>query len=611
MKRIVSTTLALVLSLSLAACGGDTAQETPADTRETTTEQQASPAGEGYTEQEIPVLRESLESTETAHVRLYEDVPGVPYMSAAAFYNQFYLMGTDLTEGMSCERSGDTYTLTNLFGDTATIDVAADTITIDDVDRFTDSIYDLQVTDTGGVDPDYPFAKISHELTPETATPKTLALADYGIDLKGDEAGAYVPVQTLSDLFATTSAYYVVYSGQKLYVKDFLGNFQDGSVMEEDPDYLTAVEAERSEDEARFAYNELCLNMDMWYGKPGKEYVHDAYQEGVTLDSLLTDQYPEIKEKLLAGDFETYYEGLQHLVFGLLFDGGHTMMGSDVVQSENIDLARATIKDIRQREYGALYNQVVERQEEGPLRLEAREALYAGETYAEQGDTAIVCIDEFYVDNKGWKDFYAGEGERPGDDTVGIILDALERARQNPEIRNFIIDVSCDHGGDDTGVLAIEWLTLGENYIRDDDATTQRINKKSMDFDMNFDGSFDESDVSPFTGLRYGVLTSSESFSSANAFTWFMHEHGAMILGEQSGGGACAIRMTSARGVEVNNSAASSRTITDEGGTVDFGCPVDADLTGEGENPYEGFYDLGTLSQKMNELFDGAQESAA
>ncbi|MBQ3841722.1 MAG: hypothetical protein II820_03410 [Ruminiclostridium sp.] len=51
-------------------------------------------------------------------------------------------------------------------------------------------------------------------------------------------------------------------------------------------------------------------------------------------------------------------------------------------------------------------------------------------------------------------------------------------------------------------------------------------------------------------------------------------------------------------------SAASSTAINEAGGSVDFGCPVDADLMTDGENPYENFYDLSLLSEKMNEYFE-------
>ena len=82
--------------------------------------------GPAFTEKAVPVIRESLESTETAVLRYYEDLPDIPYMNVAGFYNQFYLTGTDLTEGMAWSQSGDVYTLTNIAGRAAQFDIAAD-----------------------------------------------------------------------------------------------------------------------------------------------------------------------------------------------------------------------------------------------------------------------------------------------------------------------------------------------------------------------------------------------------------------------------------------------------------------------------------------------------
>ena len=76
-----------------------------------------------------------------------------------------------------------------------------------------------------------------------------------------------------------------------------------------------------------------------------------------------------------------------------------------------------------------------------------------------------------------------------------------------------------------------------------------------------------------------------------------------MILGQRTSGGACAIRITSAAGVEFACSAASSHVLSDCGDNVDFGCPLDADLMTDGNNPNENFYDLSLISQKMNEFF--------
>ena len=51
--------------------------------------------------------------------------------------------------------------------------------------------------------------------------------------------------------------------------------------------------------------------------------------------------------------------------------------------------------------------------------------------------------------------------------------------------------------------------------------------------------------------------------------------------------------------------------VNDEGGSIDNGCPVDANLLGEGENPTVGFYDLAALSGLMNEYFGESLAQAA
>ena len=574
-----------------------------------------------YEEKALPVVRDEVDTTETAAVRLYEDLPDVPYMSVTDFYNRFYLAGTDMTEGMSFTRDGGVYTLTNFCGDKAVFDVNNDTVVIDNMDRFIKPAHDHLLRESDGYDPDVPFAKTSHSIEPETATPKAIALANYDIDLRGDDTGVYAPLPTLADIFASGTGYYVVTWGGKIYVQDFQGDYLEYTAMEDDPDYLPAVKADRSEALARFNYNELCLNIDLWYGKPGQEAIHEDLMNG-SFDDVLSRKYPEIKEMLLATDFLTFYEGLYNVYYGLLFDGGHTGIAGATVILDNLELSRKVADEILEKDYGkSYYDYRFGKKERLAQCEEAREALYNGDYYAEQGDTAIIRFDHFIVDNDGWKAFYAGTGERPlitkddeDNDTwesIGTVLSGLERAAQNPEIKNIIIDVSCNGGGDDTALLAIEWLLTGVGYVRDKDSLNSQFNTKYQDFDMNFDGVFDENDVSPYTGYHFGVLTSKRSFSCGNNFPWFMHEHGAMILGEQSTGGACAIRPSSTAGINIQASSAANCGVNDEGGTIDNGCPVDAELLGEGENPTTGFYDLDTLSALMNEFFSEALDQAA
>ncbi|MEE3491949.1 M4 family metallopeptidase [Ruminococcus sp.] len=569
------------------------------------------PVTEVYTTKSVPVLRSSLDSTETATLRVYADQPNVPYMNVTDFYNQFYTVDTDIAEAMTFTQNGGVYTITNFCGDAAVIDVNANTFTINNADRFTMLAYDLKNVASGGTDENYPFIKVNDTTDPEEPTPVVLSLSDYDITLRGDETGVYAPVSTLGDIFASTSGYYIVSAGEKIYVNDKIGDHQEDNAMEKDPDYLMAIKKDRPDDLVTFTYHELCLGLDLWYGQPGQEFIHNDLLNG-KMNEVLTNKYPEIKEMLLANDFETFYTGLNHIFYGLLFDGGHTGMNT-VFQTTESSLFTPVVKDIMTKDYGQSMKYFnYDRNSHLVQRKETREAVYNGDWYAEQGDTAMIRFDHFDVDNAGWKAFYAGTGARPlkyeedGDemfDTVGVILSGLERAKQNPAIKNIIIDVSCNGGGNDSALKSIEWLFTGTSYVLDNNKITKQFNKSYGVFDMNFDGVFDDRDVSPYTDYHYGVLTADYSFSCGNAFPCFMHDRGAMILGQKSYGGACAIRKGSVGGIGIQCSAATSATIFDDGSSVDFGCPVDADLTTDGENPYENFYDLSLISQKMNEFF--------
>lgn len=578
-----------------------------------------------YTEKKVPVLRDSLKSTETATLRYYEDMPNVPYMSLTQYYNQFYLLGTDRKEGVTDSRLGTHHVLTNIAGYTAEIDTRTDTIVTDDLESFVSLAYYLDLTLSGEADENYPFLLGGYsKTTPETPTPLTLRLGDYGIDLRGGEDGLYLPLATLGDIYATTELVWTVFNGEKIYLQDYGGNFLPSSALAEDDDFAAPLKAARGEDLTDFTYRELCFNIDTFYGQPGQEYIHEALENG-KLDDILSESYPDVKELLCSADFTEYFTGLNLLLHGLLFDGGHTGITSAVMSDQ--ELVQNAVLPLMEKDYGADFMTMAFKTVFGAVQKTLQDQLYGDDYYVEKGDTAMIRFDAFLVDSAAWKAFYAGEGEMPLEgDTLGTIYAGLQRAAANPAIKNVVIDISCNGGGDSGAMNAIEWLMTGKGYINFENRLTGQVNTGGSGVDINFDGVFDEKDQ-PMTQFRYGVLTSVQSFSCGNAFPFFMKEHGAMILGQQSGGGACAIRISTAGGIEFASSAATSRIVTDAGKSVDSGCPVDLELYQEPDSEdvdmenitdisqlptgYEHFYDLDAISAGMNEFFGTAQGAAA
>ena len=571
-----------------------------------------------FTERAVPVLRDSLDSKETATLRFYVDMPDVPYMEIRDYYNTFYLIGTDRTDGLTeawVPKTNSRCLLTNLGGYSAEVDIDADTITAYDLSAFTTSAYYLQLELDDENDNNYPFLQYNDiTLEPENPTPITLRLGDYGIDIRGGRDGLYLPLGTLSDIYGTTETIYTVYNGEKIYAVDYQGKFQPDSALTMDDDFAAPFAALRAADLADFTYRELCFNIDYFYGKPGQEYIHEALTYA-GLDAILTQLYPDIKTKLLSSDFSEFFSGLNLLIHGLLFDGGHTAIISRIMEDDE-ELISNALQELLQEDYSvsfiiAMFKEIVRANADY-----SRETVYNGDYYVEYGDTAMIRLDEFTVDTPAWKAFYAGGGEMPFEgDTLGTIYAGLKRAAANPSIKNVVIDITCNGGGDSAAMNAIEWLMTGEGSIRYENRLTGQVTIAGSTLDANFDGVFDANDR-PFTQFRYGVLTSTYSFSCGNAFPFFMREHGAMILGEQSSGGACAIRISTAGGVEFGSSAATSIIVTEAGESVDYGCPVDVELSSTPDVDMETgeilsdaqMYDLVLISSAMNGFFGSAEQ---
>ena len=562
----------------------------------------AAPQEHSYVEKEVEVVRDSLDSAETATLRYYEDMPNVPYMKLTSFYNQFYLVDTERTEGMTETTTGSVSVFENFAGYRMTADADADELICDELQGFAMLGYYLELALSGEPDEDYPYLYVLPlAVDPESPVPFVLRPGNYGIDLRMGEDGLYFPVGTLCDLFAQPTLYYVIYNGEKLYVVDYIGNRQENSAIYEDEHLCDAMAAGRSRDLTDFTYRELCLNVDAFYGHPGQEYIHDQLDEA-GLDKLLRSRYPEVKGWLLSQNPSEYFGALYHLYWGLLYDGGHTAPISSML--DTILLDSNTIRALYDAPYiDGIYNYYRVHDVYDTLNR-MQDTFYQGGYYMEHGDTAIIRIDGFDVDYEGWRAYYAGEGEMPfEDDALGTAYRGLQRAAANPAIKNVIFDVSTNGGGDTGALVALEWLATGEGYLLYRNAYSGQVVREEYLIDINSDGVFDEKDQ-PMTQFRYGVLTSSYSFSCANYFPCYMQEHGAMILGEQSRGGACCIRMNStADGFALCSSCAGYILCRGNGESVDTGCPVDAYLVRQEGEPYAVFYDLSVLSAEMNEFY--------
>ena len=550
------------------------------------------PDGGSYTERVVPVVTQIAPDGQVT-LRFYDSMPNVAYISAADFQS-IVLPGSTMTV---THTGAGQYTLTNADA-TATVNINDDVFVTDGFEAFTNQMGLLQPGMANVYYDGMPFVrykKVSY--FPLKAT-TTLDMGAYGIDLHADGKGAvYFPFATLADMYTDLYYHHAGFNGEKV-VANLSVN--EVGLAEIDPDYNKPLVARttRPADLADFNYKELCFAMDHFYGYPGRIKYNDALK-AKGLDKALEEDIesgPAIKKLLLSEKFSDYMLGMVGLT-GVYFDG-HTAM--DISSA----LGKITDHPELYKEYqaGLMANQgvmamvmsaVMEMRAmvaDGQAVEALRPKVYGeGVTYVKKGDTAVCVFDSFNERNEqAWKDYYAGTGpmptveNAPNDDMV-IFLDALKKAAADPEVKNFVIDITANGGGSADIVLAMTSLILDKSYISQDNSLTGQRAIVEYEVDRNFNGVFDAADKDVRYDLNFAVLTSPMSFSCGNLFPSILKDNGVPVLGATSGGGACAIQaMCTADGFCFQISSFRARLNSLDGDNIDGGVTPDIPIAADG-----------------------------
>jgi hypothetical protein len=371
-------------------------------------------------------------------------------------------------------------------------------------------------------------------------------------------------------------------------------------LSEIDPDYNKPLVARttRPADLADFNYKELCFAMDHFYGYPGRIKYNDALK-AKGLDKVLEEDIecgPSIKKLLLSEKLSDYMLGMVGLT-GVYFDG-HTAMAITSALGEPEDspelyneyrtglMANQDVMAMVMTAISEMQTMVAD----GRAVEALRPKVYGeGVTYVKKGDTAVCVFDSFNERNeKAWKDYYAGTGpmptveNAPNDDMV-IFLDALKKAAADPEVKNFVIDITANGGGSADIVLAMTSLILDKSYISQDNSLTGQRSIVEYEVDRNFNRVFDAADEDVHYDLNFAVLTSGMSFSCGNLFPSMLKDAGVPVIGATSGGGACAIQaMCTADGFCYQISSFRARLNTLDGENIDAGVTPDIPISTDG-----------------------------
>ncbi len=564
---------------------------------------------------QVPVNRGG-EDDGTVGLLFYPDMPSVPYISVADF-QALILPGTTIK--VTKTGKGE-YLLEGPYAN-ATVNTVNDQFTSDDYMAFTNQMGQVQEgmdnVGFGGA----PFLRYNHhELTPASAT-VTFDFSKYDIDLRGDEKAVYFPFATISDIFSDMDFHLAGYNGEKVIV--LTGDDADNVAKLEPERAKELLETEsREEDMAAFCYAELCFVIDHFYGMPGRS----PLESGIRKDGLdktldVIEHGPTIKKLLKSTNTNEYFFGMKSLQV-LLHDGGHTNLMVDyslfMAPAEEYEMEEY-FEEWKERNkefedtYPYLYQQLMDLIEEFMESSKREEiSMYrpstSDQTYYKEGDTAFLMYDQFGpINNKAWKEYYkngcqgetpAIDAEYPGD--LSVVLDALKQASEDPEVKNLVVDLACNTGGDFDVLMAMSVLMGGPNYYYSENLVTGQRQIAYFDVDSNFDGVFDEKDKDVKYDLNIAVLTSDVSFSCGNFFPSMMQDVGFPIIGERSGGGSCAVHpFITPEGMQFQISSARDRIANKNWENIDGGVEPDF-VIDVSSGDYSKFYDVAAIKSFIN-----------
>ena len=406
----------------------------------------------------------------------------------------------------------------------------------------------------------------------------TLNLADYEIDIVEADGECYIPFQTMNDLLINDTYMQYVFDGERV-----LGFFYGCSLMNE---LDSSPKHAMSEAFARFNYNELCLLLDCKYGlKP--EHGIDSFRTFLTVHTGLW-------KDLSSTDAKVSSYALTKLLL-TYFDDSHSapIRGSYLFdRDENMEreIERAYMGPSMKK------NRLLD-----PLYLEARKAVYRAWVpgYEEVDDTAFITFDAFTAERS---DYYDPRIDRDAPrDTIDLIIYANSQIkRENSPIRNIVLDLSLNGGGDSTAAIFVMSWFLGEADMALRDTFTGAESNAIYLADVNLDGKHDEQD-NVGAAYRLYCLTSNSSFSCGNLVPAACRSSGRVTLvGQTSGGGSCVVLpCTTAAGALFQMSGSMQISIIKNGSfyNADTGIEPDFRL----EKP-ESFYDRPALVEYLHGL---------
>lgn len=577
-------------------------------------------AKESYKDKDINIIRkmEKKEGEEkstpvidkTISIRFYDSTPNVPYIDVSSYFKEFF--NTTLKK----EKNNNSYKYSLEGGEYIEFDSQKDLFSSYCLRAFNDH-------------PDFKTSTSKTFLKTEesnhtTPSINTISLKNYEIDIHDNGKEAYVPFSFLSKFTGGYSSYNAQYNGKDIYVIDGHGLLTDelrdvkyyaDSYYEVANDFTT----DRPADLAKYTYNELCFVFDNFRGYTSQLVFGDNNLLSLGLNGLIDHYYPKIKEYILSPKKDMYYLGIYYLFLGL-FDGGHTAItntSDGYVESISKIQSIGVIYPKMSREYAT---RMVAKMNDGTTFKQTKAQIFGIEDYDNHPNyyaynaetkTAFVGFDSFVVDYDGWDNYYKDKDPNKipvETDSYAFVRSKFYQAKKDGA-ENLVLDLSTNGGGNSDALNGIVGLfSKGKSSVHANDTFNKYRDVENFSVDINLDGNYDELDAQETEQFDFnlGVLTSKLSFSCGNLLPSVLKGYGYKILGEQSGGGSCAvIQESTADGIPYAHS--SYHCLSDAAGNnIDAGVPVDFPIERQmngNEADVSNFYNFESIANYLKDAY--------
>lgn len=515
-------------------------------------------------------------------LRFFSETPHVPYLGI----NEYLTKIVHFSMSMEKDEEG-VLTLKNDLGGELRCDIAAGTVSTPDWIRAITPRMPLENGAKSLKDSSCGFVRVTDIAYEGEAAPITFDFAKYGIRIYADDQDVYLPLSVLSNMMTDIATNHLRYDGESLYLEriSLTANANDPILMNETMKALLAGD-ERPEDLIGQCYADLCFDFDYFFGHPGKAALDAAIDEK-GLDGALTDLGEEgeaLKAALHSPRMGEYLSALQKLFTVYLADGHTVALDiSSLMQAPEVLSNRKLSRELSSDYLSSLLESKNTMKQVLHMAITPQRRLAWGDdAYREYGNTAIIRLDTFMPDEAAWESWYKGEGAFP-EDCVGTVVTGLRRASENADIKNVLIDLTCNGGGSSDVLMLILGVTTGQNQLYGRNRLTGQEMRITYASDNNFDGVFDEKDQEARFDFNYGVLTTRQAFSCGNLCPIIMREGGAVVIGEPTSGGSCCIQVgADSLGIRYLMSSCQWQIVDSTGKDVEGGCTVDVPIRAKG-----------------------------